>query len=213
MRREKKEYAVVFGQRIKEIRGKETQLQFAKRLGPVFECPDGLSLDTIRSWEQGYSIPDIKSLLKLCDFFGCDLDYLLGRIDKKTHDLQFICDQTGLSAAAVNKLRSFKGEDFQAAAYNSLRAVEFLILSRRFPGLGRCIHHALELNRNSSEPKVAENLERLNRQGVTAEDLIRAEKLIRDTGDMIMSMNEAAVHYAQQSAFILQSMITDRFEN
>lgn len=44
--------------------------------------------------------------MDLAEIYDCDLDYLTGRLDQKTHDLQFIHDQTGLSEKAIEKLQS-----------------------------------------------------------------------------------------------------------
>lgn len=60
-----------------------------------------ISLDTVRNWEQGRKVPEIKTIERLCAEFGCEPDYLLGRMENSTHDTQFICDRTGLSEDAV----------------------------------------------------------------------------------------------------------------
>lgn len=64
-----------------------------------------VSTKTVMNWEQGQSIPSLDVLMKLANLYHCDLDYLTGRIDCKTHDLQFIHDQTGLSERAIKKLQ------------------------------------------------------------------------------------------------------------
>ena len=50
----------------------------------------GVSVDTVKNWEQGRTAPSIDTLIELCDFFECDIDYLFGTLDCKTHDVQFI---------------------------------------------------------------------------------------------------------------------------
>lgn len=65
-----------------------------------------VSLKTVMNWEQGQAIPSLETLMELADLYHCDLDYLTGRMDQKTHDLQFIHDQTGLSEKAIEKLQS-----------------------------------------------------------------------------------------------------------
>lgn len=62
-------------------------------------------IKTVQNWEQGISEPSLGTLIKLTHFYDCDLDYLTGRIDCKTHDLQFIHDQTGLSEKAIGKIQ------------------------------------------------------------------------------------------------------------
>lgn len=80
-----------------------TQAELAEQLEPL-----GLAshTHTIESWEQGRNAPSLSKLIKLAEFYDCDLDYLTGRIDCKTHDLQFIHDQTGLSERAIKKLQN-----------------------------------------------------------------------------------------------------------
>lgn len=65
----------------------------------------GVSLKTIMNWEQGQAIPSLEKLSEMADLYHCDLDYLTGRMKLKTHDLQFIHDQTGLSEKAIEKLQ------------------------------------------------------------------------------------------------------------
>lgn len=79
-----------------------TQEELADRLG--------VSLKTVMNWEQGQAIPSVETLMDLADIYDCDLDYLTGRIDQRTHDLQFIHDQTGLSEKAIEKLQSLVTE-------------------------------------------------------------------------------------------------------
>ncbi|MCC8060733.1 MAG: helix-turn-helix transcriptional regulator [Clostridiales bacterium] len=63
-----------------------------------------VSVDTVKNWEQGRVFPSVETIIELCDFFNCDMDYLFGTIDCKTHDLQFIHDKTGLSEKAIETL-------------------------------------------------------------------------------------------------------------
>lgn len=63
-------------------------------------------IKTVQNWEQGISDPSLGTLIKLSHFYDCDLDYLTGRIDCTTHDIQYVHDQTGLSESAITKLRA-----------------------------------------------------------------------------------------------------------
>ena len=94
---------------LKEARkkaGYKTQEDFAK----AFHC----SLISVKNWEQGRTIPEIGTLLHLAEFLDCDLDYLIGRIDKPTHDLQFITDELRLSEEAVKKLMKLTPRQLQS---------------------------------------------------------------------------------------------------
>lgn len=70
-----------------------------------------LSETTYSKWEEGKSIPDACTLLKICDFFHCDLDYLFGRIDTTTHAIEVIEKETGLSVPAIKKIIEWNNGD------------------------------------------------------------------------------------------------------
>lgn len=98
-----------FGGKLKEARkkaGYKTQEAFAEAFG----C----KTESVRNWEQGRTFPEIGTLLRLADFLDCDLDYLIGRIDKPTHDLQFITDELRLSEEAVKKLMKLTPRQLQS---------------------------------------------------------------------------------------------------
>lgn len=91
--------------RIKEIRkehGFKSQQSFADALN--------VNLANVKSWEKERNpvLPRLDTLLDMCTLFDCDLDYLTGRIEHPTHDIQFIHDCTGLSTEAIRKLMQQK---------------------------------------------------------------------------------------------------------
>lgn len=65
-------------------------------------------LKTVRNWEQGLAVPEFNTLMLLCDLLSCDIDYLAGRIETRTHDINTICELTGLTPAAAEKLQEYK---------------------------------------------------------------------------------------------------------
>lgn len=67
-------------------------------------------LGTIKHYENGnYSgSPKLDIVDNLCKILECDVDYLLGNIECKKHDKQFIHDYTGLSEDAIEMLRFWK---------------------------------------------------------------------------------------------------------
>lgn len=65
---------------------------------------------TVQSWEQGRHLPEVDTIERLCDFFGCSFDYLFGRTDHRNPDEQMICEYTGLNEDAVASLHSLKGD-------------------------------------------------------------------------------------------------------
>lgn len=65
-----------------------------------------VSQQTVSGWESGKSIPDMPMLITLCNFFGCEVDSILGRIDDyETHDNKWICEKTGLSEQTIKNLK------------------------------------------------------------------------------------------------------------
>ena len=66
---------------------------------------------TVQGWESGKNIPDLDNLIRIADLLDVDLDYLTGRIEKPTHDLQFISAETGLSVDAIKILQKQKSAE------------------------------------------------------------------------------------------------------
>ena len=88
---------------VKSIREKHgfTQQAFADALH--------VSLSIVKKWESKKdpkTYPKTENLLAMCELFKCDLDYLVGRIEEKTHDLKIACELTGLTEAAIEKIRN-----------------------------------------------------------------------------------------------------------
>lgn len=99
-----------FGNRLRELRinaGYKSRSQFAEEIGYAQE--------SIKKWETGNGFPPIDTLLLLCNVFSCELDYLLGNMDYRTHDEEFICEETGLSPKSVQCLREWRSCSFNRA--------------------------------------------------------------------------------------------------
>lgn len=122
------------------------QFKFADRLKKEREKRDwsqaklaeiiGNGTATIASWEQCRVCPPFEMMVKLCDIFNCDLDYLTGRIDKPTHEISIVHDITGLSVEAIRKLQKM----------NTIKGKPSIIADRLFnlyPGetLSKVIEH------------------------------------------------------------------------
>lgn len=112
----------VFSKRLTELREAkgwsktEFAKQYNKRFPPKRKSDDGGNEDDFRGilgsikHDEDINYAGRPSLARVCDYcilLGCDIDYLTGRIDKKTHDAQFICEYTGLSESAVEFLHSY----------------------------------------------------------------------------------------------------------
>ena len=81
---------------------------------------------TIRNWEQGICVPNVYTIIKLCDFFHCDLDYLFCRIDTTTHAIEVIEKETGLSVPAIKRLIEWNNGDSKQKKWgqNAIDAID-----------------------------------------------------------------------------------------
>jgi len=97
-----KEQLLKIADRIKTIRkeNKLSQADFAERIGAVRE--------TVGTWERAEKPIGFAFVMAICREFDCDADYLLGRIDEKTHDLAYLCHLTGLSEGAISTVIDWK---------------------------------------------------------------------------------------------------------
>lgn len=94
----------LFGERLRKLRtekGYKGQREFSQDLG--------VPLDTYKKWEQGTKFPKRENLQKIIDLTKCGPEYFSGETDQKNYDLQFICENTGLSGQAVENLQILLG--------------------------------------------------------------------------------------------------------
>lgn len=99
-----------FGENLRKARKEKCKFKTQEAFAEAFGC----NIESVRNWEQGRTVPETGTLFRLADFLDCDLDYLIGRIDKPTHDLNFITDSLRLSEEAVEKLMKLSGKQLQS---------------------------------------------------------------------------------------------------
>lgn len=84
----------------------------------------------MHNWERG-QIPDVETVIKLCEVLDCDFDYLFGKIDLPHKEETDICRETGLSEEAVGKLVGLKMEsDFFNKPSPQILTINALINSK-----------------------------------------------------------------------------------
>ena len=108
-----------FQSRLKEIR-KERGYKKQQDLADALYR----SIDTIQNWEQGKTLPTMGDFIELCNFFNCDADYLLGRIDEKTHALASACELTGLEEKTVERVQWLIGRENRGKEINAFLSAE-----------------------------------------------------------------------------------------
>lgn len=106
-----------------------TQEELAKKIH--------VSLKSVMNWEQGISQPSLETLCELADLYKCDLDYLIGRIECKSHDIQFIHEQTGLNQKAIENLQDWNMQDDRRKQWGGFLSdwitnIEFAVLMSMF---------------------------------------------------------------------------------
>lgn len=99
-----KDYNSPFAVRFRELAANKTNQEIADGVG--------VSRQTVGQFILGQSKPDVDTLCKLSEYFGVSTDYLLCKNNAKTNDpdITAICEYTGLSAEAINKILSLKEE-------------------------------------------------------------------------------------------------------
>lgn len=87
-----------FGNELKMIRKQHglTQEVFAEKM-----C---VSLDTVKNWGQSYNYPSIDILIKIAEYFQCDIDYLIGKQETSNKEYAHISNMIGISEAAAARL-------------------------------------------------------------------------------------------------------------
>jgi transcriptional regulator with XRE-family HTH domain len=99
-----------FKDRLKELRLNRKMTQ--EELGKTFN----VIKQTISSWENGNSRPDIDMASKIADFFEVTTDYLLGRTNESRITKQFLTNSvhstdnpmSGLPPEALERIEEFK---------------------------------------------------------------------------------------------------------
>lgn len=82
---------------------KMTQKQLADSLG--------VTVESVRKWEQGNVRPPIDRMYDMCELYQCDMNYLTGVNDCTTQDIQGIHDYTGLSEQAIKEISIRNSEE------------------------------------------------------------------------------------------------------
>ena len=88
------------------IRLREMRLQHGYTSQESLAEALNINPQAVKSWEKykNPSEPKLKNLLALCSLYNCDLDYLIGTIKERKHDIKTACELTGLSADAIEKI-------------------------------------------------------------------------------------------------------------
>lgn len=135
----------IFIQRLRECRLRKYSSQqafadaYMEKYGMIRvgrNATDHNMFGTIQSWEQGKSIPTADVLANICDLLECDADYLLGRIDQRTHDINDAHRYTGLSAKALEQLHEYRENLASEPDWAEIRDTETWTLHNYYQAYG-----------------------------------------------------------------------------
>ena len=67
----------------------------------------GVTIQSVNQFKQGAAFPKLENLVKIAEYYGVSIDYLLGisNVRSPKADIKATCQYTGLSENAVNALR------------------------------------------------------------------------------------------------------------
>lgn len=101
---------------LKKLRqeSRKTQLELATALG--------LNRSTYNGYEQGFSEPNTDTLIKLADYFGCSVDYLLGHQTKSTLQIEGLTENQKKALELVKTLTDYEA-GYIVGAINRLRGI------------------------------------------------------------------------------------------
>ena len=118
--------SIIIGERINTLLAERNVKQ--KELAEMI----GVTDNTISYFCSGKRIPNTQQIKCIADYFDVSADYLLGISNDttKNEDVKAICDYTGLSEKAVNKLNKFneatQGGFFHSVTHNLNLMNEFI---------------------------------------------------------------------------------------
>lgn len=145
-----------------------------------------VNYQTIRGWERGADIK-LTNLISLSEYFGCDIDYLTGRIKEETHAIKTACKVTGLSEAAVKKLKGKAPTKALSQLIESRGFVEFMTAYASFLYL----------------------LDRMKH--ISPDYGIWTSYRQRADGSIVMSDDEAVHHYMNKASMALSYICEDTY--
>lgn len=146
----------VFGKRLKELRGKESQSDCATRI--LKKTGVSLTAQTLGRYEKGTRKPDIEIIEALAKTFDVSADYLLGLTDTKSPciKVQAVCEYTGLSEKAIKNIRSFPFcEMYSSDLSNYLESVDLIDFISTFQDF---ISEYAEMEKNIEEAEQNEEI-------------------------------------------------------
>lgn len=108
--------------RLRELRGERSQKQLIDEFEKATEIR--LKQNSYSNWENGRE-PSLEMLVKLADFHGVTMDYLVGRVDYIQPEYRQVNIDTGLTEAAIHGVQAIR--DTSTDENNRIKALNYLL--------------------------------------------------------------------------------------
>lgn len=108
--------------RLRELRGDRSQKQLIDEFEKVTEIR--LKQNSYSNWENGRE-PSLEMLVKLADFHGVTMDYLVGRTDYIQPEYRQVNIDTGLTEAAIRGIQKIRDESTETD--NKIAVLNYLL--------------------------------------------------------------------------------------
>lgn len=110
----------LFPSRLRELRNTKdvSQQQLAQDIG--------VTKSTISLYENGDTVPDVKVLSRIAQFYGVSFDYLMCVSDSKSAENQATAATLGLSDESIEKINTYRNDQAKANETTGLNSVDIL---------------------------------------------------------------------------------------
>lgn len=188
----------VFSQRLRELRGNKTQAEVAQEIG--------LTSSAYSMYEGGRREPNFDTLVMIADHFGVSTDYLLGRTECKSPDIdiQAASERFGLSEATLKRLETTNdNNNVDGLCVSNLyfnKLIDFLIINMSWMDVEGWYEALVTIQSHR----------RTNKISLYAS----AKDRIGDDNSVAISLEDARVLYAQLIAHhVLSILLGDKDTN
>lgn len=163
----------------------------------------GITRQSLAQYRDGNNIPDIVILGRMADYFNVSTDYLLGRTEIKTPDLneQSVCQLTGLSDEAVKYLRELNETEGDEANRVVSEIITYPIFHFAITDILRAIDYC---QKSASENELADSEKKTVDKSI---------ELLERYGYELRKPSDIAYSYAMQAYEAFKYIIDDVIAN
>ncbi|MDR2729134.1 MAG: helix-turn-helix domain-containing protein [Chitinispirillales bacterium] len=187
--------------RINQLLEKGDVKDFCERLG--------ITDRTVYHWRKGQPRPDIDRLGDIADYFGVTTDYLTGRIDNPSPNIEVaaVCEYTGLSDKAVKNLNYFA--HYKDETYSMSEMLSHIITDISFEGFLKRVQLFVNGVMECALNPFNENGITEEQAEIYAEAALNAERNARIASKSLISIEDAAHYYRYLSVEIMGNILND----